>query len=174
MITSLTFKAFPSPQTTSWDVQATLTNGNEDSFWDFIAEFHGMLADLKRSGLQGYYYIFGPPIMPFLYLGLRFMAFDEPDGAVEMATKPFREKLDELKGTIKWDDRIERFETFDKAYKGDVANEPVGTGGIALGSRLLPEEALKDKKRFKEVLRAVGPILDQKRVSSLCIPRSKT
>lgn len=170
VVTSLTFKAFPSPQTTSWGLQATLLNGDEDTFWELMVDFHGMLSELKRKGLQGYYYVFGPPIMPHLYFGLEFMAFDQPQGAVEAATEPFRKTLSEKKGTITWQEQIEHYERFHEAYKGDVANEPVAIGGMSLGSRLLPEDALMDRARLKEVLKAVGPSLGPGRVSCpICI-----
>ena len=174
VITSLTFRAYPSPQTTSWDLQATLLNSDEeDKFHDLVADFHELLPQMKRQGLQGYYHIFGPPLVPYLLLGVRFMAFDQPDGAVEAATQSFRDKMKVLEGTMRWQERIQRHDKFHQAYKGDIREEPVGQGGLALGSRLLSEDALVDKAeahglrsddtakaRFKRMLKSIGPRLD--------------
>lgn len=145
-------------------MQATLLNGDEDSFWDLMVYFHEILPELKEKGLQGYYFVIGPPLMPHLYFGLKFMAFDQLEGAVDSATEPFRERLRQLEGTVSWEEQLERYEKFHQAYKGDIAEEPVGMGGMALGSRLLPADALADKAKLKKVLQAVGPSLGPEKV----------
>lgn len=179
VIMSLTFRAYPSPQTTSWDLQATLLNGDgEDKFLDLVADFHQLLPEMKRQGLQGYYHMFGPPLVPYLLFGVRFISFDQPDGAVEAATQSFRDTLKVLEGTIGWQEQIQRHDKFHQAYKGDIREEPVGQGGLAVGSRLLSQDALVDeagthglrsddtaKARFKRMLKSIGPGLNPNTVS---------
>lgn len=38
VVTSITFKAFPSPRKTIWALEINLMNGDEDRFWDLMVE----------------------------------------------------------------------------------------------------------------------------------------
>ncbi|KAF2713463.1 hypothetical protein K504DRAFT_461992 [Pleomassaria siparia CBS 279.74] len=40
-------------------------------YWDLMAFIHTQHPTLKEGGIQGYYYMVGPPTYPTLYVGLR-------------------------------------------------------------------------------------------------------
>ena len=168
VITSVVMRAYPSPQTTGWNLQVTLLDSDrEKEWWDLVAYFHSGLGRLKAGGMQGYYFIFGPPVTATLSLGVTFMLFDKPNGTGEALFAPLQQRLDGMSGTVGYESSFVVAPDFLTAYNPGTVREPVAAGGNTLGSRLLPAEALEDVVTMAKMFREVGPTLKPTNVSLL-------
>lgn len=164
VVTSVVMKAYPSPKTTTWSLLTMLQDPSmEREWWDLMAEFSKDLKALKDGGVQGYYYMFGPPLMPTLMLGTFFDLYDKPDGTVDELFDPFRRKIDGMGSAVSYQSNETTFGSFMESYSGDVNAEPVAAN-IALGSWLLPAEALEDADAVSAVLQEVGPSFNPDKV----------
>jgi FAD/FMN-containing dehydrogenase len=158
VVTSITVKTFPSPKTSTWSLWASLADeSKEHVFWDVVAWFHTDMHRMKDSGFQGYYYILGPPTAAALTLGLYFWAYDQADEQVSALTRPLRDKLDALEDAMQHTHNLSHHPTFHQAYKGDSETEPVGIGGMAMTSRLMPASAFEDADRLVRLFKDIGP-----------------
>ncbi|MBE3045503.1 FAD-binding protein [Candidatus Bathyarchaeota archaeon] len=164
IITSVVMKAYPSPKTTSWLLTVTLQDPSmETEWWDLMAGFSGGLKALKDGGVQGYYFMFGPPVMPTMMLLAAFNLFDKPEGTVDELFGPFKERLDAVGGAVEYDSNVTTVSSYLESYGGDVENEPVASN-IALGSWLLPAEAFEDAEALSAVYREIGPTMNPTKV----------
>lgn len=164
IVTSVVMKAYPTPKTTTWSLVVMLQDpGKEKEWWDLMAEFSKGMKWLKDGGMQGYYYMAGPPLAPTMILATFFNIFDKPNGTVAELFEPFKQRLDRMNGTVGYQSNENNFPTFFESYSGDVEAEPV-TSNIALGSRLLPAEAFEDVEEVSRVLQQVGPTMDPNKV----------
>lgn len=164
VVTSVVMKAYPSPQTTSWLLSVMLQDSSKEAeWWDLMAEFSGGLKALKDGGVQGYFYMLGPPMMPTLMLSGIFNLFDQPEGTVDELFEPFKQRLDELGGFVAYESNVTTVPSFLESYGGDTENEPVASN-VAGGSWLLPAEAFEDPEAVSEVFQEVGPTLDPNKV----------
>ncbi|KEZ41909.1 hypothetical protein SAPIO_CDS6605 [Scedosporium apiospermum] len=134
IVTSVTMKAHPEPRTTNWNLMVTLQDSSkEKEWWDLMAFFHSDLRRLKEGGAQGYYYVFPPQAPRGYMLMTAFMLFDKPNGTSTEETAP----------------------SFFEAYHGDPENEPVAQN-FAMGSHLLPAEALEDVETVSKTLQELS------------------
>lgn len=164
IVTSVVMKAYPTPKTTTWSLVVMLQDpGKENEWWDLMAEFSKGMKGLKDGGMQGYYYMAGPPLAPTMILATFFNVFDKPNGTVAELFEPFKQRLDRMNGTVGYQSNENNFPTFFKSYSGDVEAEPVASN-VALGSRLLPAEAFEDVEEVSKVLQQVGPTMDPNKV----------
>lgn len=164
VITSVIMKAYPTPRTTTWSLLVTLLDpGQEDEWWALMAQFSKGQKELKDGGVQGYYYMAGPPLAPTLMLAAFFNVFDKPNGTVAELFKPFKQRLDRMNGTVDYQSDEATMRTFFESYSGDTEAELVASN-IALGSRLLPAEAFEDVEEVSRVFQEVGPTMDPNKV----------
>lgn len=164
VVTSVVMKAYPTPKTTKWVLTATLQDPTmEAEWWELMAEFGGGLKDLKDGGVQGYFYMLGPPVVPTLVLAGLFNLVDKPEGTVEELFEPFKQRLDGLEGAVGYESNVTTLPTWLESYGGDPQAETVASN-IALGSWLLPAEAFEDPEAVSEVFQEVGPSLDPNKV----------
>ncbi|KAJ4163185.1 hypothetical protein LMH87_004929 [Akanthomyces muscarius] len=64
VVTSAVMKAYASPRTTLWSFSINLLDQTKESqWWDLMVFFHSQLPAWKEAGMQGYYYVMGPPFM---------------------------------------------------------------------------------------------------------------
>ncbi|KAJ6781827.1 hypothetical protein PWT90_08773 [Aphanocladium album] len=159
VVTSAVMRAYPSPRTSLWTFSATLQDHRQESqWWDLVTYFHQQLNEWKREGMQGYYYLLGPPLMPTRMLGLGFYLYDKPDGTVEKLIAPWILELDFAKSTISYQSNIKSAASFMEIYQ-DTQNEAVAQGGgFSLGSRLLPAESLRDRESLSHMLQEVAGV----------------
>jgi FAD/FMN-containing dehydrogenase len=67
VVTEVVIRAFPTPKTTSHTFGvASLDPESSKDYCDFLGFLHKEMPRLKEGGMQGYYYIVGPPIVPTL------------------------------------------------------------------------------------------------------------
>lgn len=159
VVTSVVMKAYPSPQTSLWTFSATLLEAShEPQWWDLVTFFHQQLPEWKSAGLQGYYYLLGPPLMPTRMLALGFYLYDKPNGTVEKLIAPWTCKLETMGTAITSQSSVKTAASFMEIYHG-VENEAVAQGGgFSLGSRLLPAEALHDSEALSHMLQEVAGV----------------
>lgn len=164
IVTSVAMKAYPSPKTTSWKLSAMLTDPTKEAeWWNLMAELSRELKIYKDGGVQGYYYMVGPPVVPSLALTTIFNLYDKPEGTVDELFGAFRIKLDVLNGTVQYQSEETTFDSFLEFYSATGANEDVGSN-LVLGSWLLPAEAFDDIEAVSSVFREVGPTMDPEKV----------
>lgn len=164
IVTSVVMKAYPSPKTTTWSLLATLVDpAKETEWWNLMAEYSKELKVYKDGGVQGYYYMVGPPAMPSLSLASFFNLYDKPEGTVEKLFESFKKRLDGLNSTVQYLTEENTFNSFFESYAGDPENEPVGSNLVG-GSWLLPAEAFDDVEAVSKVLQEVGPPMDPSKV----------
>jgi hypothetical protein len=158
VVTEMVVKVYPSPKTTSHTFTVTsLASTRAAEFYDFLGFIHAELQRLKEGGMQGYYYILGPPSVPTLSFAWRFMAFDKPNGTIQRLMQPIEAYLDIRVDLFIYDQDIKHADTYLAIYNGTYTNEPVATGGSAYGSRLMSPESLADANITAHVLAQIGP-----------------
>jgi hypothetical protein len=156
VVTEVVVKTFPSPETTVHTLKlSTLDPVPSDEFWDIVAYIHAELPRLKTGGMQGYYYIAGPPTVSSLTLMWTFMLFEKADGTVESLMAPIESRLKEKPHIFEYQSGITHGDTYLDMYLKSTSPEPVATGGSAYGSRLLSPESLADEKTTASVFAAL-------------------
>lgn len=157
IVTEVVLLTHPSPQTTLHTFTlASLPYTTDAQYWDAIGFLHAQMQRLKEGGMQGYYYIVGPPTAPSLSLIWAFMLFDTPNGTVEALMNKVEGYLAERADLFAHTSSITQAPTyFDAASQ--IQNEAVANGGSTYGSRLMSPSSLADAKRNAKVLREVGP-----------------
>lgn len=160
VLTSVTMKAYPSPQTSVHTFYLTIpTNGNLTLFWDLVAYTMSELPRFKDGGMQGYSTIASPGTVPGFDNWVwtwSFNLYDKPNGTAEALFAPLAAKLDPLNGTsIIYSSDAYWYSDFFKMWNSTIDFEAVADGGPALGSRLLPAESLADQKRISSVLQGL-------------------
>lgn len=157
VVTELVLKTHPSPQTTMhYFTFGSLPNTTDMQFWDAVGYLHAQMQRLKEGGMQGYYYVAGPPAAPSLSLIWAFMLFDKPNGTVETLMAPIETYLMERANLFAYTSNITWAPTyFDIA--SHIQNEAVANGGSTYGSRLMTPASLSNAARNAKLLREVGP-----------------
>lgn len=157
VVTSAVMKAYASPRTTLWSFSINLLDQTKESqWWDLMVFFHSQLPAWKEAGMQGYYYVMGPPFLKSRMLVAGFYMYNKPNGTVENLIAPLKRKiLDGMPQVFAYQSSVHTASSFMEIY-GATQNEEVATGGFSLGSRLLPAEPLKDTKAMKTLLRELS------------------
>ncbi|KLJ07556.1 hypothetical protein EMPG_16971 [Blastomyces silverae] len=162
VITSAVIKAFPTPQTTRWILQARLLDkSKQDQWWDLIAYFHTLLPDMKQRGFQGSYRMLGYPLTDTLVFLVTFYLYDKPSGTVEVSFESFKERLDKMvrAGSVAYSSDVFTEPSFLQAFDRVPSGEAVANVNYVLASRLLPAQPMEDIEVMARTLREIGPSL---------------
>jgi FAD/FMN-containing dehydrogenase len=138
VILEVVMKAYPSPKTDLYVIQAEFTSPDALENWRNIAYLHSKMPRLKEGGLQGYYGAFSTPAPGTLGFQLAFYAYDKPNGTVEALFASVRERLDEQPQTVSYTASSYSFPNFFEAWSAITGFEPVAQSGTGFGSWLLP------------------------------------
>jgi hypothetical protein len=146
VITSVTMKAYPSPQNSMHTFTLTQTNPNNlTGYWDIIASVVSEIPRLNQAGMQGYS-TFTPPGIDGAETwkwSWRFNLYEKPNGTIEALFAPIAEKLDRETGmTIVYTSKVTHYPSFFASWNATVGFETVASVGAALGSHLLPAVSL--------------------------------
>lgn len=157
VVTEIVVQVFPTPRTTQHILRVGSLNPNASSeYYDFIGYMHVEMQRLKAGGMQGYYFVAGPPHAPTLSLLWIFWLWDKPDGTVETLMAPIEAYLKERAHLFAYEQEIYTTDTYFE-IGATVTNEEVATGGSAYGSRLLSPRSLSDANVTARVLAQIGP-----------------
>ncbi|KAF1998465.1 FAD binding domain protein, partial [Amniculicola lignicola CBS 123094] len=154
-------QAFPTPKTTLFTFAFAFIGTTEESqYWDLVGFIHAEMARLKEGGMQGYYYMPGPPVYPTLAFQGGFYLYNKPEGTVETLVAPIVARLVERPDLFVYQSSIRHSDTFWDSYNGVIENEQVATGGAAFGSRLLSPESLADPNATAKAFAEIGARLN--------------
>jgi hypothetical protein len=157
VVTSVVLKTHPSPKTTMHVFSlSSLPNTTKDAFCDTMGFLHAEMQTLKEGGMQGYYYIVGPPIYPTLSFLWTFMLFDKPNGTIESLMTPVYAHLAERPKFFTHTSNITHGPTYFSIAQ-HFKNEDVATGDSTYGSRLLSPRSLSNPKLTARALARIGP-----------------
>jgi FAD/FMN-containing dehydrogenase len=158
VVTEVVVRTYPTPKTTRYSFTvSSRASTTSAEFYAFVAYLHADLQRLKEGGMQGYYYIGGPPLVPALGFMWTFMLFDAESGSVEKLMEPILKYLESRKSLFTWTQETTHADTYLAIYNGTYTNEPVAMGGSAIGSRLLRAQSLNDPERTAQMLEHIGP-----------------
>jgi hypothetical protein len=162
VVTEMVVKAYPTPKTTAHTFKLmSLQTNTSIEYYDFLGFIHAEMQRLKEGGMQGYYIIAGPPVVPTLSFVWTFLPFDKPKETVKNLMRPIEEYLDDRKHLFAYQQNISHADTYLGIYGEDGAtNEEVATGGSAYGSRLISPESLAYPDVTAKILAQIGPSAD--------------
>jgi hypothetical protein len=164
VVTEMVLKVYPTPKTTMHTFKVmSLASDKAFEFYEFLGFLHAKMQRLKNGGLQGYYYIVGPPTVPTLSLAWTFMLFNKPNGTLENLMTPIEAYLDERKELFGYSQEVNHADTYLDIFDCKYDNELVANGGSAYGSRLMSPQSLADTRNTAEVLAQIGPSNDSSR-----------
>jgi hypothetical protein len=168
VVTEVVIKAFSTPKTTSHTFTLlSLSENTSVEFYEFMGFLHAELPRLKEGGMQGYYYIAGPPAAPTLSFLWAFTLFDKPNGTVERLMIPIEQYLEKRAHLFVYQQNITYANTYIEVIAGDT-NELVANGGSAYGSRLLSPQSLVDANVTARVLASIGPSANASKPNVRC------
>ncbi|KAI4950186.1 hypothetical protein J4E91_004842 [Alternaria rosae] len=158
IITEVVVRTFPTPRTTAHTFQVRFKDsGRSTNFYKFLGYLHAEMQRLKEGGMQGYYLVVGPPIVPTLSFSWTFLLYNTPNGVVEQLMEPIEAYLHERKEMFEWQSVISHTNTYLEMHKSNFTNEQVANSGSAYGSRLLSAEILADPNLTAGVFSKIGP-----------------
>lgn len=161
IITEVVVRTFPTPRTTAHNFQVRFKDsGRSTNFYEFLGYLHAEMQRLKEGGMQGYYLVVGPPIIPTLSFSWTFLLYNTPNGVVEQLMEPIEAYLHERKEMFEWQSVISHTNTYLEMHKSNFTNEQVANSGSAYGSRLLSAESLADPNLTAGVFSKIGPTND--------------
>ncbi|KAF2193948.1 hypothetical protein K469DRAFT_734568 [Zopfia rhizophila CBS 207.26] len=160
VVLEVVVKAYSTPQTTfhTLAIGSPAPNVSKE-YWDLIGFLHAEMPRLKAGGMQGYYFIVGPPATPTYSFLWGFYLYDKPNGTVEALMAPIEARLKKDAAFFTYQSNHTTAPTFWDVFK-ESQNELVATGGAAYGSRLLSPESLGDSERTAKVFKEIGPSND--------------
>jgi hypothetical protein len=164
VVVEVVVKTYPSPRTTSHVFRlAALSPNITTEYWDLVSFIHAEMARLKEGGMQGYYFIVGPPTYPSLAFYWIFYVYDKPDGTVEKLMQPIEARLKEQANLFVYESNVTTTPSY---FENSIAsNEAVANGGATFGSRLLSPRSLSDPKLTANVFAQIGPTTKGSNVS---------
>jgi hypothetical protein len=156
VLLSAVVRAYPTPQTTGHDFNLTLLDpSKENEFWNMMGYIHTELPRLHAAGMAGYYFIYGPPVVPTFIFSWTMYIYDKPNGTVESLMEPIMARLSNQSSIFSYGQEVSWYANFIDAY-GLREPEAVGAPAVTMGSRLLSAESLSDAGRVAEVLSSIG------------------
>jgi hypothetical protein len=165
VITSVTVKAYPMPNTTLWSLTLSAQNGTTAEQW--YKEVAHVFADyprLRSAGLSGYITLSGAPLM----MTNAISAFDMSTDAINDVIKPLTTWLDSRNSTVQVTSQVFPFGKWINFYNFFNLTEAVGGGQNKVSaSRLLPTKSLMDVNAVAEMLLNAGPGVEKTDVSSI-------
>jgi FAD/FMN-containing dehydrogenase len=160
VVTEVVMKAYPTPKTTKHIFQLSAMSPNVTAdYWNLMGYFHAEMQRLKEGGLQGYYFMVGPPTYPVHALLWLMAVFNKPNGTVERLMAPIGEKLKNQSHLFQYTSEITHGDTYLDVF-GSVTDELVATGGSAYGSWLMSPGSLSDSEVTAKVFAKIGPSND--------------
>jgi hypothetical protein len=160
VVTEVVLKTYPTPRTTTHVLRlSTLSPNTTTEYWNLMSFIHAEMPKLKEGGMQGYYYMFGPPTYPFLAMMWTFDLYDKPNGTVERLIAPIEEKLKSQPHLFQYTSDITYHETYFDSLRG-ATNEDVAVGGSAYGSWLLSPRSLSSPDVTADVFSKIGSSSD--------------
>jgi hypothetical protein len=158
VITEVVVRTFPSPSTIAHTFQVRSKSSiTEAEFYDFLGFLHSKMQMLKENGMQGYYLVVGPPIVPTLSFSWTFLLYDTPSGTIKRLMDPVEAYLYDRNYAFEWQSVMTQTKTYLEMHKANFTNEQVANGGSAYGSRLLSAESLANANKTAAVLSEIGP-----------------
>jgi hypothetical protein len=170
VITKITMKAYPMPQTTLWQWTIKANNGTSaKDWWKLVADLHALLVEVNDKGFQGYYTITGDPEGPWSFGGF-FLAYEKTNATVEQILTPISAKLNastDVAFKEAW--RLESYDSWIKAYNGlpkqSSTDSKSGPGGTVSVTRLLTRSGLtEDTEETAKMFAAIAPSPEDKKV----------
>ncbi|KAF2269519.1 FAD-binding domain-containing protein [Lojkania enalia] len=158
VITSVTMRAHPTPKASRHELLlSSLNASDESSFWNIVADVMSEFPRLKKGGMQGYAIILPPASIPSWTMTWAFQVYDKPTGYIQTLIEPLLEKLNRINGTsILYTSSVQDYSNYFAMWDSNIGNEPVASAGLAMGSRLIPPEALTaDPHRLARILQNV-------------------
>lgn len=161
VVTEAVIKAYPTPKTTLHTFAVgSLSPNITAEFWSLMGFIHSEMPRLKEGGMQGYYYMVGPPAYPVLAFLWGFFLYDKPEGTVEVLMAPIQERLKSQAHLFAYQSNITQGDTYLEVYAPVFTNEPVASGGSGYGSWLLSPRSLSDPNVTAKVFQEIGPSMD--------------
>jgi hypothetical protein len=161
VVTEVVVRTFPTPKTTAHTFQVrAISSSTNPEFYELLGIMHSYLQRLKDGGMQGYYLVVGPPIVPTVSFSWTFLLYDKPSGTVERLIEPIEAYLNERKHIFEWTSTITHTNTYIDMHNANFTNEEVANGGSAYGSRLLSAVSLADPNVTAIVFAKIGPSND--------------
>lgn len=159
-------KTHPSPKVTLHSFQvAALGPHISKEYWDFIGFIHAEMPRLKAGGMQGYYFIVGPPQAPVLAFMWSFFLFDKPNGTVGRLMAPIEERLKQQPSLFQYQSTQIHSESYFDIWRSRYLPEEVANGGSTYGSRLLSPRSLSNPNETARVFASIGPSADPSKPS---------
>ncbi|KAF2183999.1 FAD binding domain protein [Zopfia rhizophila CBS 207.26] len=161
VITRITMKAYPMPQTTQWLWNVSTKNGTDTrDWWRLVAELHVKMVQINELGFQGYYTITGPKNGP-LSMGGFFFAYDKSSSVIQNAMEPFVSHVNSAKDLASLSSNITRYDRWIDAYNAlpkQTRDSSNGQGGTISTTRLLTRKGLtEDIDVSAKMFEATGP-----------------
>ncbi|KAJ8117653.1 hypothetical protein OPT61_g1202 [Boeremia exigua] len=157
VLTEVVLRTHPTPQTTLHVFNLTSLPATSDTdFWATVGFLHTQMPALKRGGMQGYYYIVGPPTFPSLSLFWAFILFNKPADTATTLLAPIVAYLAARPSLFAHSTSLTHAPTY-HAFASHISNEAVATGGSTYGSRLLSPRSLSDANTTAVAFHAIGP-----------------
>ncbi|KAF2472525.1 FAD binding domain-containing protein [Lindgomyces ingoldianus] len=164
VVLEVVVRAYPTPKTTVNTLYVGSLNPNiTTEYWDMIGFIHAEMPKLKEGGMQGYYFIVGPPSVPTLSFIWVFYLYDKPVGTVEKLISPIDKYLKERPAIFAYQSNITTTPTYWDSWSTAFSDEDVATGGAAFGSRLLSPKSLSNPSITARVFAQIGPSVDLKK-----------
>jgi hypothetical protein len=160
VVTEVVVKTYSTPKTTKHSLRVAAVSPNVTTeYWDLVGYVHAEMQRLKDGGMQGYYFIVGPPVYPVHALYWIFGLFDKPNGTIEGLMAPIEERLKTQSHLFQYDSTVEHGDTYIDVF-GSTENEDVASAGSAYGSWLLSPQSLADPDVTSKVFSEIGPSND--------------
>jgi hypothetical protein len=148
VITKITMKAYPMPQTTQWVWGVAQSNGTSaKDWWRSVAELHTTMVAANEQGLQGYYVI-TPGAGGLMAMAGYFLAYDKSEETITQILQLFLEKVNSTNGIDSTLSNVTRYDTWIEAYESlpeqGSTSSSSGPGGVISITRLLTKKGLTD------------------------------
>jgi hypothetical protein len=167
VVLEVVVKAHPSPATSIHTFAlASLSPNISTEYWDLMGYIHAEMPRLKEGGMQGYYFMVGPPAYPVLAMLWGFYLYDKPNGTVEQLMAPIEARIKQSSNLFTYQSNITSGRSFWDVWGPRASNELVAQGGSGYGSRLLSPRSLSDAERTARVFQQIGPYAKGTNVSS--------
>jgi hypothetical protein len=167
VITSVTVNAYRMPNTVFLSLTLSAQNGTTASDWyDVVAHVLAEYPHIRRSGLQGYVTLAGPP----LQMTNALFAYNKTKDEVEETIEPLSAWLKSHNSTVSLASEISTFPKWIDVYHlFNLTQSVAGGDGEVTASRLLPAEALADTETLARTLEKIGPKETVSNVLKSCV-----
>ncbi|KAJ4354942.1 hypothetical protein N0V95_003351 [Ascochyta clinopodiicola] len=169
VITKITMKAYPMPQTTQWLWGVSQSNGTSaQDWWRSVAELHSTMVGVSEQGFQGYYTII-KSASGLMEMGGYFLAYDKSEEKITQILQPFLEQVNSTNQIDYTRSIVTRYNTWIEAYNSlpeqSSTDSSSGPGGVISITRLLTKKGLTDDiKASAKMFEAIGPQDDDAKV----------